>query len=157
MAETLRVETPWTYISAMARVRARSLRWPRSRAGRIEVEIAPDLRDIDLQLAEAGLDGLRLEAVGVAFAARRALVRRSAQSLRALDRHGVVEQHAHGFGEAVGALRAKMVHDLVEQAMVAVGLGHFWVVLFAKTNKPIWPSPCHLHPIERPSGTQAEA
>src|SRR6187455_2041194 len=38
---------------------------------RIEVEIAPDLGDIDLQLAEAGLDGLRLEAVGVAFAARR--------------------------------------------------------------------------------------
>jgi hypothetical protein len=32
MAETRRVETPWTYISAMARVSARSERWPRSRA-----------------------------------------------------------------------------------------------------------------------------
>ncbi len=31
MAATLRVETPWTYISATASLRARSLRSPRSK------------------------------------------------------------------------------------------------------------------------------
>src|SRR5215218_3247011 len=54
----------------------------------------------------------------------------------------MVEQHAHGFGEAIGALRTNMVHDLIEQAMVVlVGVDHFGFVLFAKASKPIWPAP----------------
>src|SRR6188508_1307737 len=54
----------------------------------------------------------------------------------------MVEQHAHGFSEAIGTLRTKMVHDLIEHAMVVlVGVGHFGFVLFAKTSKPIWPAP----------------
>ena len=40
MAATLRVETPWTYISARASFKARSLRSPRSRADRIELDAA---------------------------------------------------------------------------------------------------------------------
>src|SRR6186997_2697487 len=54
----------------------------------------------------------------------------------------MVEQHAHGFSEAIGTLRTKLVHDLIEQAMVVlVGVGHFGFVLFAKASKPIWPAP----------------
>src|SRR5215204_1079775 len=70
----------------------------------------------------------------------------------------MVEQHAHGFGEAIGALRTNMVHDLIEQAMVVlVGVGHFGFVLFAKTSKPIWPAPATPDPISQPFYATASA
>src|SRR5215218_7202913 len=70
----------------------------------------------------------------------------------------MVEQHAHGFGEAIGALRTNMVHDLIEQAMVVlVGVGHFGFVLFAKTSKPIWPAPATSDPISQPFYATASA
>src|SRR6478609_6523401 len=63
----------------------------------------------------------------------------------------MIEQQAHRLSEAIGAILTKMLHDLIEQArFVSVGVGHFGIVLFAKTSKPIWPAPATPDPIFRP-------
>jgi hypothetical protein len=82
--------------------------------GRIEFDFAADLRHGDGHFSQAGLEGLGLKAIGVAGAAGRAFVGIGAERLGALDLHGVVEQEAHGLGEAVSAFLQNAVHDLIE-------------------------------------------
>ena len=71
MAATLRVETPWTYISATASFKA----YPFEHRG-IEFDAA-GLWHLELQRAEPTLDRLGLEAVGVAASVGGPLVMRA--------------------------------------------------------------------------------
>lgn len=55
---TLRVDKPWTYISARASMRACSLRMPFFESAGIEVHAIADLRDAEFDGAYAGGEGL---------------------------------------------------------------------------------------------------
>ena len=68
----------------------------------IEVQAAPDLRDAELNGTDAGGEGLRFEAVGVALAGFGAFVGLGLQGLRAFLAHGFVDQEADAFGQAAG-------------------------------------------------------
>ena len=67
----------------------------------VEVDVATDLRDFDGNFAETSLEGFGFEAVGVTLAGRSALVRICAESLGALNFHGMVKQKAERFGKGV--------------------------------------------------------
>ncbi len=72
--------------------------------GRIEVHLPADLRNGNGDLAEAGLQRLRHEPVGVALARRGALVGSGAEDLRTFGFHGEIEEQADGLREAFSAL-----------------------------------------------------
>jgi hypothetical protein len=108
---------------------------------RIEVDLAANLGNLESDLAETCLERLFLKAIGVAPAGGGALVRSSPEDLGAFNLHGMVEQNAHGLSEAVRALGANEVYDLIERVRVALGMGHFGAFCLPKPNKPMWPIP----------------
>ena len=114
---------------------------------RVEVHLAAHLRHGDGDFPEAGLQRLGLEPVGVALALGRALVRIGAERLGALDFHGMVQEQAHGFGQAFGALGGNEIYDFLEWIRLALWMGHVGAFCLPKPNKPMWlipvtPSDC---------------
>lgn len=83
-------------------------------SGGIEVHIAAHLGDGEREPAEASVESLGFETIGVALAGVGALVRFSVEGLGALDFHGLIEEESEGIGEAVGALVENDGDDLVE-------------------------------------------
>jgi len=61
----------------------------------------PHLRDVELHFTDAGLDGLGLEAVGLATAFRRTLIRCGTEEFFTLGLNRGVENDANQFGEEV--------------------------------------------------------
>ena len=70
--------------------------------GGIELQATADLRDIQGDAPHASGEGLVLVAVGVAEAGLRTLVGFGSQGGRALANHGLVDEEADAFGEAIG-------------------------------------------------------
>jgi hypothetical protein len=81
-----------------------------------------DLWDIEGDTTQAGGEGLVLVAVGVAEAAPGALVGFRAQGGGAFANHGLIDEDADAFGEAVGTLFGEQLHDGGQEVRV------FWVV-----------------------------
>ena len=67
----------------------------------VELDLAADLRDGESDVAEAGLESLGFEAVGVAEACVGALERAGLEHVGALGLHGLVDEDAKALGEAV--------------------------------------------------------
>ena len=84
------------------------------KGGGIEIHAAADLGDGEGELAEAGVEGLGFEAIGVALAGVGALVGLGREHAGALDLHGLVEEEGEGVGEAVGAVFENEGDDRVE-------------------------------------------
>jgi hypothetical protein len=122
MAVTLRVETPWTYLSATAIFSARSLCSPFSKGRRIELD-APGLEDGHGERAELGADGLGLEAVGMAGALLGPLAGHGTEGIGAHQFHDLVEQDGDGLGHADEAVLGQEFHDLVESGNLDL-VGH---------------------------------
>jgi len=112
-------------------------------SGGIKVHLPADLRNIDLELAQTGLQRLLLKAVGVAFARVGAFVGRSFQGFRAFRLHGMVEEQTDAFEQTVGTIGGEVIYDFVEQGIVLVWMGHFGGCLFAKTQQANLARPSH--------------
>ena len=82
--------------------------------GGIKVHAAANLRNGEGELAEAGVEGLGFEAIGVALAGVGALVRLGGEHAGTLDLHGLVEEEGEGVGEAGGAVFENEGDDRVE-------------------------------------------
>ena len=81
----------------------------------VEVDVAPDLRDAELNGADAGVEGFGFEAVGVALAGFGALIGLGLEGLGALLAHGLVDEQADAFGEAGGALLSQELQNGVQE------------------------------------------
>jgi hypothetical protein len=75
-----------------------------------------DLRHGQFQRADAGLERLLLEAVGLAAARLRALVRADSQELLPLELQAFVKQQLHGLGHAVKAVLGQHLDDFASNA-----------------------------------------
>ena len=101
---------------------------------RIEVDLAAHLRDGEGDGAQAGLEGLGFEAVGVAQAGIGALERPGSEHVGTLGVHGLVDEQAKPLGKAVGAfVIEELQHGLEELRMMEVGHVWFWFWCFADT------------------------
>jgi len=95
----------------------------------IELQIAADLGDVEGNAAQAGGEGFILEAIGVTFAGVGALVGLGLEGVGAFEAHGLVDQEADAFGQAVGALFGDELQDVVHEFRIRwVGHIRFAVV-----------------------------
>src|ERR1035438_6914201 len=101
----------------------------------IEVQAAPDLRDLELDGTDAGVEGFGFEAVGVALAGFGAFVGLGLEGLRAFLAHGFVDQEADAFGEAAaGALLSEELQNVVQELRIRlVGRHGFALDVFGDT------------------------
>jgi hypothetical protein len=90
-------------------------------AGRVEPAVA-GLGDVEHQAAQAGVERLGLEPVGVPAAVRGALVRFGLEVGRPLELHRRVEQGGQGFLHAVKALGGQQFQELLPAVRI-VGRG----------------------------------
>src|SRR4051794_15966974 len=111
MAATLRVETPWTYISDGQLQRPLAAD-PLQRRG-VELD-APGLRHLDGERPEPGVQGLRLEPVGIALALLGSLVGGGPEGTGPFELHDLVEQDGDGPGHPVEAVLGQEFRDLIE-------------------------------------------
>src|SRR5688572_3173648 len=80
----------------------------------VELDGGPaDLRHVDDDAAQAGVEGAGLEAVGVTAALVGPLVGLGAQGLLALEAHGLVEDELHGLEHSVDALVGQELDGLL--------------------------------------------
>ena len=94
--------------------------------GGIEVQIAADLRDLELNGAAAGDEGFGFKTVGVAQAGVGALIGLGLEGLRTLLAHGFIDQQADALGEAAGAFFIEELQNGVQKFRIAL-VGHFGV------------------------------
>ena len=81
----------------------------------IELQAAADLRDLELDGADAGAEGFGFEAIGVALAGLGAFVGPGLEGLRTFLAHGLVNQETDAFGQAAaGALLGQELHNRVQ-------------------------------------------
>ena len=99
MAATLRVETPWTGAHPFVETLG------------IEAALA-HLGHGDGEGAEAGVERLVLEAVGLGLALGTALVGSGADELLPFKQHGRVEQQAHRLGQRLQAPLGEVVEQV---------------------------------------------
>jgi hypothetical protein len=93
--------------------------------GGIKLQAAADLRDVEGDGAEAGGEGFVFEAVGVTRAGFGALVRLGVEGLGALRAHGLIDEEAEAFGEALGALFRDELQDGVQEIRIGA-VGPVW-------------------------------
>ena len=120
MAATLRVETPCTYISAKASLRACSLRTPFSSEEGVELQAGTDLGDLEGDGPDPGGEGLGLEAVGLSLACGSALIGLGLEDDGAFAAHGFIDEEADALAEALVALLSEELQDGVQE--IRVGL-----------------------------------
>jgi hypothetical protein len=85
---------------------------------------AAGLRHGQVQAAYAGLDGLRLEALDIAAALKRPLLRLRAKHLTALQLHRCIQQALHCLGHYLEAVICEQLQDLPKVASRrGIGLG----------------------------------
>jgi len=82
--------------------------------GGVEVQIAPDLWNVKGDGAEAGGEGFVLKAIGVTGASERAFVGFGLEGLGTFDVHGLIDEQADAFGEAIGALFGDQLQNVVQ-------------------------------------------
>ena len=100
----------------------------------IELDLPADLRDTELDGADAGVESLGFEAVGVALAGLRAFVGLGLEGLRAFLTHRFVDQEADAFGEAGGALLSEELQNGVQEFRIGlVGRHGFALDVFGDT------------------------
>ena len=92
------------------------------RAG-IERDVAADLGDVEFDGAEPSGEGFILEAIGIAQACLRALVRLGLKGLGTLHEHGLVDEQAEPFSEAGGALFGDELQNGVQEFRIGA-VGH---------------------------------
>ena len=101
----------------------------------IELQAAPDLRDLELDGANARVEGFGFEAIGMALAGLGALVGLGLEGLGAFLAHRFVDQEADAFGEAVtGALVSQELQNGVQEFRIgSVGRHGFALDVFGDT------------------------
>ena len=98
---------------------------PALEAAGVERTLGPThLRNLEAEVAGGGPHGLGLVAVGVAGAARRALVPRGSQVKLALEAHGEVVEPRHHGGEALHALVHQHLHHFDDFGIICLCLSH---------------------------------
>ena len=108
----------------------------------VELDVAADLRDGKSDVAEAGLESLGFEAVGVAETGVGALERLCLEHMGALGLHGFVDEQAEALGKAVGTfVIEELQHGLEELRMIEAGHVWFWFGVFETPQpEPMWPA-----------------
>ena len=100
----------------------------------------PDLRDAEGDGADAAGEGFRFVAVGVAFARVGAFVGLGLEDVMTFDAHGLVDEEAETFGEAVVTLLSQELQDVVQEFRIGV-VGHVmfwcWMCLMHPNRKPL--------------------
>ena len=116
-----RVETPWTYIWAMASMTARDERRPRVPGlGEERLLAAAALGDAKGERARRRVHGLRFVAVRVASARLGALVEPRAEMLVTLHPHREVEERREGLRHALGAGLDELFHQRGDDPVVVI-------------------------------------
>jgi hypothetical protein len=103
--------------------------------GGIKFDVAADLRDVEVESAEGGVEGSRFEAVGVAFARGSALVGEGFKGSGALHKHGFVQEGLKDFREGAGAFLGKELEEVLKEGILSLRVGHGgarvgWVEVF---------------------------
>jgi len=129
IATTLRVDTPFRYISAIASFKATFASDPAFEALGVELERVPsrhppDLRNLKIEQTSATRKPLRLKAVGVSEALRRPLSGLRPKSGRALDLHCFVEHGRHGVRHAFESVLNQHVQNFVHRGTLVFVVGH---------------------------------
>ncbi len=93
---------------------------------RVELETAADLGDVEVDGADAGGEGLVLEAVGIAKARVGTLVGFGAKGGGTLAQHRLVDEEADALGKSTGTLFGEQLHNGGEQVRV-LRVGHGWI------------------------------
>ena len=91
----------------------------------VEVEIATDLGDVELDGADAGVEGFGFKAVGESESVGGAFVGAGLEGGGAFLDHGLVDEEAQAFGEGLGAIGGKKLQNGVQECRVDV-VGHVW-------------------------------
>src|ERR1035438_7159005 len=101
----------------------------------IEFQAAPDLRDLELDGADTGVEGFGFEAIGMASAGFGAFVGLGLESLGAFLAHGFVDQQADAGGQAAaGALLSQELQNGVQEFRIgSVGRHGFALDVFGDT------------------------
>ena len=101
----------------------------------IELQAAPDLRDLELDGADAGVEGFGFEPIGMALAGFGAFVGPGLEGLGAFLAHRFVDQEADAFGEAIaGTLLSEELQNGVQEFRIRlVGRHGFALDVFADT------------------------
>ena len=99
---------------------------PLLEGGGIEVQIAADLRDLELNGAAAGDEGFGLETIGVAQAGVGSFIGLGLEGLGTLLAHGFIDEQADALGEAAGAFFIEELQNGVQKFRIAL-VGHFGV------------------------------
>jgi hypothetical protein len=94
--------------------------------GGIEVQIAADLRDLELNGAAAGDEGFGLETIGVAQAGVGSFIGLGLEGLGTLLAHGFIDEQADALGEAAGAFFIEELQNGVQKFRIGL-VGHFGV------------------------------
>ncbi len=79
------------------------------------VAVAARLRDPQVDPADTGLEGLRLESVGVALTVASSLMRLGLEHLLALDLHGVIHERREGRGHGSWAVLDEQGREVVDR------------------------------------------
>ncbi len=101
----------------------------------IEVQIAAHLRDLELDRAKAGDEGLGFEAVGVALAGISAFVGQGLERLGTFLAHGFVDEQADTLGEAAGTFFIEQLQNGVQKFRIAL-VGHLGFELVVLVDTP---------------------
>ena len=96
------------------------------KGGGIEVQIAADLRDLELNGTAAGDEGFGLETIGVAQAGVGPFIGLGMEGLGTLLAHGFIDEQADALGEATGAFFIEELQNGVQKFRIAL-VGHFGV------------------------------
>lgn len=94
--------------------------------GAEDFRAAADLRDGEVELADGGLQGAGLEAVGVAVAGFGPFVGIGLEVAGALDQHGGIEQHLGDARESLAEPVLEKGVDGVVGEVIVRGSGHGW-------------------------------
>jgi len=84
---------------------------------------APSLRDPQADLADACVQDLRLEAVGVAVTVGGSLMRLGLEHLLPLDLHGMVHEGREGGGHGIRAMLDRQINEVADRRTIFL-VGH---------------------------------
>ena len=88
----------------------------------IKVHVTAHLGHGEADVAHAGGDGLAFEAIGIALPFFRAFVRLGLECMAAFDFHGLINDQADGFADAVQAVIEDVLHGgIILTIFVLVG------------------------------------
>jgi len=103
--------------------------------GRIEVQIAAHLGDLELDGPAAGGEGFGFETIGVAEPGVRAFIGLGLQCLATLLTHGFIDEQPDAFGEAAGAIFREQLQNGIQEFRIGL-VGHVVVVVGSVWRHP---------------------